>query len=150
MNLCVLKHSHKAQILEHDESLAQDSCFFSSACTRCPDRGCGLCEDPAVLLAGRTSLQGNGMVVPSTGRPSCLWQVTVPAAVLGQPQGSVMLFLSSPSHLSQGCVSSGLSCCVQEQFALPGLPMPCLAMTSNTLSVPNLLWTQKVIPLYKG
>lgn len=116
-----------------DESLAEDSCLFSCACTRCPNRSCGLCEDPAVLLAGRGSFQGHRMAVPSaltTGRPSCLWQVTM----LGQSQGCVMLLWSFPI-LSQGCVRSGLSWCVQEQFALPGLPIPCLAMTPNTLSL---------------
>lgn len=30
MNLCVLKHSHKAQILEDDESLAEDPCFSNT------------------------------------------------------------------------------------------------------------------------
>lgn len=135
MNLCVLKHSHKAQILEHDESLAEGSYFFSSACTRCPDGGCGLCEDPAMLLAGRASLQGSRMAVPSvltTGRPSCLWQVTVPA-VLGQFQGCVMLFLSCPSQsLPRICQFRALLMCPR---AVCTARVAHLAMTSNTLSL---------------
>lgn len=97
--MCVLKHSHKAQILEHDESLAEGSCLFSSACTRCPGRGCGLCEDLAVLLAGRDSFQGNRRAVPSvltTGRPSCA------GAVPG-------LCDAVPVLLKPVCVTSGLS-----------------------------------------
>lgn len=146
--MCVLKHSHKAQILEHDESLSEGSCLLSCACTGCPGRGCGLCEHPAVLLAGRGSLQGNRVPVPSaviTGKPL---QVTVPAhcAVLCQSQGYVMLFLSSPvpsqDVSGQGSPDVSRSCLHSQGCPYPVWPPSvCLWKTMCTL---------KVISLYKG
>lgn len=148
MNLCVLKHSHKAQILEHDESLSEDSCFFSPACTRCPDRGCGLCEDPAVLLASRASLLVDGMAVPSvltTDRPSRLWQVTVPARRAWEVSGlcDAVLVLpkpASPKGVSvQGSPDASNSCwhcqgCPHPVWPRFQAPSVCLWKTTWTQS----------------
>lgn len=154
--MCVLKRSHKAQILEHDESLSEDSCFFSPACTRCPDRGCGLCEDPAVLLASRASLLVDGMAVPlfspRTG-PHAFGRSLCQHAVLGKPQGCVMLFLSCPIQpLPRVCRSRAL---LMHPTAV-GTARVARTLFGHDFKHPQSAYgrphghTVKVIPLYKG
>lgn len=82
MNLGMSKCSHKAQILESDESLAEDV-FFSSDCTRCPDTFCRHCARAPVCRQAERGPAGRQLV------PLCKW-VALPC-----PQGRAALLLTS-------------------------------------------------------
>lgn len=83
MNLCISKCSHKAQILEHDESLTEDVCFSPLTAQGAQTPSVGTVQEPQhvgrlnpALPPVSAGLQMDSITVPSVLANSRLWQAT--------------------------------------------------------------------------